>query len=264
MMMLLQDKVAAIYGPGAIGTAVAQAFAREGAQVFLGGHHESTLKQAAQSLQEAGCSVQTALVDALDTGSVEGFVESVVKTAGRLDVSFCLTNANGGQQGSSLAELSYDDFSLPIIHYTKSQFLTANAASRQMVKQGSGVIMMMTAIPSRIPMPFTAGFGPAWAAVEALLRTLAVELGPHGIRTVCLHSGGTPGAAKSIDEEKLPVDPVLAERFEGWGQRTRWRNLIGKWPTLEDVGNMAAFLASDRAGVTTGATINLNGGMIND
>jgi 3-oxoacyl-[acyl-carrier protein] reductase len=262
--MLLENRVAVIYGPGAIGTAVAGAFAREGAQVFLAGHHGATLKQAVQNLSDSGRTVQTALVDALDKSSVEEFVDSVVKTAGRLDISFCLTNCNGGKQGSALSELAYDDFSLPIIHYTKSQFLTANAASRQMVKQGSGVIMMMTAIPSHVPMPFTAGFGPAWAAVEAMTRTLAVELGPHGVRTVCLLSAGTPGAAKSIDEEKLPVDPVLAERFEDWGQRAKRRNLLGKWPTLDDVGNMAVFLASDMAVVTTGATINLNGGMVND
>jgi len=116
--MILQEKVAAIYGPGAIGTAVAQAFGREGARVFLAGHHESTLKRAAQEIKDAGCTVQTALVDVLDKDAVEGFVDWVVGAAGRLDISFCLTNAGGGKQGSALAELSWEDFSLPILHYT--------------------------------------------------------------------------------------------------------------------------------------------------
>lgn len=132
-----------------------------------------------------------------------------------------------------------------------------------MVRQGSGVIMMITAIPARIPYPFTAGFGPAWTAVEAMARTLAAELGPHGIRTICLHSSGSPDAEQSI-EKTMTNNPELTERMDGWNQRWAYRNLLNKWPTLEDVGNMAAFMASDKAGVTTGATVNLTGGMVND
>jgi 3-oxoacyl-[acyl-carrier protein] reductase len=110
----------------------------------------------------------------------------VVAKSGRVDVSFCAvsTHVAGGEQGLKLSELTYEDFALPIIDYTKSQFLTANAAAKHMVKQGSGVILMITAVPSHMPFPYTAGFGPAWAAVEALSRTLAAELGAYGVRTV--------------------------------------------------------------------------------
>jgi NAD(P)-dependent dehydrogenase (short-subunit alcohol dehydrogenase family) len=265
MNMLLQKKVAVVYGGGAIGSAVACAFAREGAQVYLADDNESSLEPVVQEITKNGHNITKARVDVLDPNSVEAFVESVVNKSGRLDISFCATSTHvpGGKQGSAFSELSYEDFSLPITDYTKSQFITANAASRHMIRQESGVIMMITAVPSRIPYPFTAGFGPAWAAVESMSRVLAAELGPYGIRTVCLHSAGSPEAAKSI-EKTLTKNPELVKRSDGWNQRSASRNLLNKWPTLEDVGNMAAFFASDKAGVTTGATINLTGGMVND
>jgi enoyl-[acyl-carrier-protein] reductase (NADH) len=128
-----------------------------------------------------------------------------------------------------------------------------------MVKQHSGVIMGMTAVVSQMPLPYTAGFGPAWAAVEAMLRLLAAELGPYGVRTVCLHSAGSEGA---VDKTLAQSNPELETRTQGWGERWISRNLLGRGPTLEEVGNMAAFLASDLAGSTTGTTVSLTAGMV--
>src|SRR5690348_18083562 len=155
------------------------------------------------------------------------------------------THKPGGEQGAALTELSYEDFSMPILDYTKATFNTATAVYPYMVKQHSGVIMGMTAVVSQMPLPYTAGFGPAWAAVEAMLRLLAAELGPHGVRTVCLHSAGSEGAA---DKTLAYSNLELEKRAEAWGQRWMSHNLLGRGPTLEEVGNMAAFLASDLAG----------------
>lgn len=264
--MLLQNKVAIIYGAGAIGGSVARAFAREGATVVLADHRDASQKEVVKAIQADGGKLETAVVDALQQDAVEKFVDSVVETHGRVDVSFCATSTHkpGGEQGLKLSEISYEEFSLPIIDYTKAQFLTANAASKHMVKQGSGVILMITAIPSHMPFPYTTGFGPAWAAIEALSRTLAAELGPHGVRTVYLHSAGSPDAAKESFEKNETKRPEFVERRKEWEQIGATRNLLQKWPTLEQVGDMAAFMVSDKAGVTTGAGINLNGGMISD
>lgn len=262
--MLLKDKVAIVYGAGAIGGAVAKAFAREGAIVCLGDQHDPAKKGVVKEIRDAGGKIETAQVDALDQHAVERFVNTVLETHGRIDISFCAvsTHIPGGEQGLKLSEITYEDFSLPILDYTKSQFFTTNAASKHMVKHGSGVILMITAIPSHMPFPYTAGFGPAWAAIEALSRTLAVELGPHGIRTVYLHSAGSPDAAKESFSKNETKSPEFEERRKEWDRIGETRNLLGKWPSLEQVGDMAAFMASDKAGVTTGAGINLNGGMI--
>jgi NAD(P)-dependent dehydrogenase (short-subunit alcohol dehydrogenase family) len=201
-------------------------------------------------------------VDVLDQQAVAAFVTSVVERTGHVDISFCATSTHkpGGEQGAALTEIRFDDFAMPILDYTKATFNTATAVYPYMVKQHSGVIMGMTAVVSHMPLPYTAGFGPAWAAVEALLRVLAAELGPHGVRTVCLQSAGSDGAA---DKTLATGNPALDQRTADWGQRWMSRNLLGRGPTLEEVGHMAAFMASDLAGATTGTTVSLDAGMIN-
>jgi 3-oxoacyl-[acyl-carrier protein] reductase len=253
---LLRGKTAVVYGAGSIGGAVAKAFAKADAAVFVADHNEDVSKRFADS------DIQAVQLDVLDEDAVDAFVRSVVEKTGRIDISFCATSTHrpGGGQGAALTELSYEDFSMPIIDYTKATFNTANAAYSHMTRQRSGVIMGMTAIVSQVPFPFTAGFGPAYAAVESMLRLLAAELGPYGIRTVCLHSAGSEGAA---DKTLAHANPALDERMEGWGGRWMSRNLLGKGPTVEEVANMAVFMASDLAGATTGTTVNLNAGMIN-
>ena len=252
---LLKNKTAVVYGAGAIGSVVAKAFAAAGATVLVADHGEDALQQFADT------AIQTARVDVLDKDAVVAFVKSVVEKTGRVDISFCATSTHrpGGDQGAALSELSYEDFSMPIIDYTKAHFNATNAASPYMIQQGAGVIMGITAIPSQMPFPYTAGFGPAWAAVEALLRLAAAELGPYGVRTVCLHSAGSDGAA---DKTLVATTPEIEKRFGEWGQRWTSRNLLGKAPTLEEVGHMAVFMASDLAGATTATTISLNSGMI--
>lgn len=260
MKELLRNKVAVIYGAGSIGGTVAQAFAREGAKVYLAAQSQKNMGKVANKIIQANGFVETTVVEALDKRSVDAFVDAVFEKNGRIDISFCATNVPaGGEQGSALSEITYEDFALPITHYTKAQFITANSAARHMTKQGSGVIMMITSLPSRIPIPFSAGFGPAWAAMEALSRTLAAELGQYGVRTVCLHSAGSPESLEESISKTFSKNPYVEQRMKDW--KFPGRNLINKWPTLELVGNMAAFMASDYAGVTTSATANLTGGM---
>lgn len=94
--------------------------------------------------------------------------------------------------------------------------------------------------------------------MQALSLTLAAELGPHGIRTVCLHSAGSPEAQESIDES-FSKRPEVEARTKDW--KFVHRNLLNKWPTLAQVGDMAAFMASEKAGVSTGVLANITGGM---
>jgi 3-oxoacyl-[acyl-carrier protein] reductase len=256
MEEILKGKTAVVYGAGSIGSAVAAAFAKAGATVFVADHHEDTLKKLADK------QIQTECLDVLDKDAVAAFVKSVVEKTGHVDISFCATSTHkpGGEQGAALTELSYEDFSMPIIDYTKATFNTATAVYPYMVQQHAGVIMGMTAVVSQMPLPYTAGFGPAWAAVEAMLRLLAAELGPYGVRTVCLHSAGSEGAP---DKTLASSNPELEKRADLWGERWMSRNLLGRGPTLEEVRHMAAFLASDLAGATTGTTVSLTADMVN-
>src|SRR5262249_6752396 len=192
--MTLQNKVAVIYGAGgAIGGAVARAFAREGAKLFLTGLHLAPVEVVAEEINAAGESADAAEVDALDEQAVDKHLQSVIDKAGRVDISFNAVGIpNAKILGVPLVELDVEQFSLPITTYTRSYFLTARLAARRMVANRSGVIMTVTALHSRTGIPLVGGYGPAMAAKEALTRDLSVELAPHGIRVVGLRPQGMP------------------------------------------------------------------------
>jgi NAD(P)-dependent dehydrogenase (short-subunit alcohol dehydrogenase family) len=258
--MLLQDKVAVIYGAGgAIGGAVARALAREGARLFLTGRLRGPVDVVAKELGTAA----VAEVDALDERAVDTHLESVIETAGRVDVSF---NAIGIRDteivGVPLVELDVERFSRPIAAYTTSYFLTARLAARRMVANGSGVIMTVSALPSRSGTPMVGGYGPAMAAKEALTRSLSAELAPHGIRVVGLRPHAMPETASIREVFDLKAAAVMTwdEWQAGQASRTHPRRLM----TLDELADVAAFMASDRASGMTGTTVNLTMGSLDD
>src|SRR5262245_44171339 len=111
--MLLEDKVAVIYGAGGpIGGAVARAFAREGPRDFLAGRTLAKLESVAAAIRGKGGAADTAVVDALDERAVEDFVDTVIQRAGQIDVSFNLISYGDVQK--PLTELAVDDFLQPI------------------------------------------------------------------------------------------------------------------------------------------------------
>ncbi|MEV7995237.1 SDR family oxidoreductase [Streptomyces sp. NPDC086077] len=261
MIMLLAEKNALIYGAGgAIGGAVARAFAREGATVFLAGRTEAKLQAVAGDIAAAGGRARTVRVDALDEGSAEDCVDSVMRQGRRIDVSF---NAIGLDevQGTPLVEMSYEDFARPIGVATRTQFLTAKAVAPHMVEAGSGVIMMITASPSRIPFPLVGGFGVTCAALEGFSRTLAAELGPSGVRVICLRSAGSVESIEEVlDKHAAGIGTTRDDFIEDLTEMT----LLKRLPSLADVGNVAALMASDHAAAMTGAVPNVTCGQVVD
>jgi NAD(P)-dependent dehydrogenase (short-subunit alcohol dehydrogenase family) len=183
---MLKNKVAVIYGSsGAVGSAIAGAFAREGARVFLTGRNVSKVDTVAQGIMDAGGRAEAAQVDALDERAVDGHLQSVIDKAGRVDVSFNAVGIpNTMLQGVPLVDLDVDQFLLPIATYARSYFLTARLAARRMLANGSGVIMTITAVPSRVGIPLLGGFAPAQATVEALTGCVAnaKPLAPRDVR----------------------------------------------------------------------------------
>ncbi|GAA4581422.1 SDR family oxidoreductase [Planotetraspora phitsanulokensis] len=262
--MLLKDKVAVVYGAGgAIGGAVARAFASEGAKVFLTGRSSAPVEVVAKDIVSAGGSAEAAEVDALDEQAVDGHLRSVIDQAGRVDISF---NAIGipdtGILGIPLAELDVERFSLPIAAYTTSYFLTARLAARHMIPNNSGVIMTVSALPARMGSRLNGGYGPAQAAKEALTRDLSAELAPQGIRVVSLRPHGIPETStmREVFDAKA-VAGMTWEQFAGYLAGTTHPRRV---QTLVEVANMAVFMASDRASGMTGTTVNLTMGSLDD
>jgi 3-oxoacyl-[acyl-carrier protein] reductase len=254
--VLLEGKSAVIYGGGgSIGGATARAFAREGARVFLAGRTRAALEEVAEAIRAAGGAAETAEVDALDEGAVDRHADEVAAAAGGIDISFNVI-AHPYTHGVPLAEMSVDDFMAPVQTAARTTFLTARAAARHMIPRRSGVILAFggpgdRSGPSRDY--YLGGTQVAFDAIETMRRQLSAELGPHGIRFVTLASGGVP--------ESLP------EGFDGRQaivEMIEKQTLLGRAATLEDVGNAAAFAASDWARSMTAAIVNVSCGALID
>jgi NAD(P)-dependent dehydrogenase (short-subunit alcohol dehydrogenase family) len=263
--MLLKNKVAVVYGAGgAIGGAVARAFASEGAKVFLTGRLLAPVEAIAKEIVSAGGSAEAAVVDALDERGVDKHLQSVIDRSGRVDISFNAVGIPDAEiLGVPLVELDLEQFSLPIAGYTRSYFLTARLAARRMVEKKSGVIMTVSALPSRIGTRLNGGYGPAQAAKEALTRDLSAELAPSGIRVVCLRPHGMPETPmmKEVYDLKAPHIGITWEQFQGYlANMTHPRRVMA----LVELANMAVFMACDKASGMTGTTVNLTMGSLDD
>jgi NAD(P)-dependent dehydrogenase (short-subunit alcohol dehydrogenase family) len=251
--MLLDGKQAVIYGGGGnIGGAVARAFAREGATVHLAGRTIETLERAAGEIRDAGGRAETAQVDALDGPQVDAHADRIAAAFGSLDISINLIST-GDVQGTPLAEMSYDDFERPIRNSMRSTFLTWRAAARHMITQRSGVLLAFGGVGDPIRDYSIGGFQVSLSAVESLRRQMASELGQYGIRVVSLVTGGVM--------ETVPED---FEGFDTIRELVVGPTMLQRAATLEDVGNVAAFAASDWAKSITGSAINISCGAIVD
>jgi 3-oxoacyl-[acyl-carrier protein] reductase len=254
--MLLENKNAVIYGGGgSIGGAVARAFAREGAKVFLAGRTRAKLEAVAEQIRGAGGTAEIAELDALDEHAVDEHADAVAADAGGIDVSFNLIT-HPYTHGIPLAEMDVDDFMAPVETAARTTFLTARAAARHMIPRRSGVILAFGGPGDRSgPLRdyYLGGTQVAFDAIETIRRQLAIELGPHGVRVVTLASGGVPETL----EEGFEGREKIVDMIEG-------QTLLGRAATLEDIGNAAAFAASDWARSMTAAIVNVSCGALID
>lgn len=261
MTSLLHHKTTIIYGAGGgIGAGVAATFAREGAAVFLAGRTREPLERVAAQIAAAGGRAHVGIVDALDEAAVQRHADDVVAQAGRIDVSFNLVS-RGDVQGTPLVDMSTDDLMAPVITGLRANFITARIAARQMVQQGGGVILSLTSGSSRASQPLMGGTGPADAATEAMMRYLAAEVGPRGVRVLGLWTAGVPETF-ALQDDPNPgrrASGLTAEQIEaiiGPGAMLR------RAPRLDQVADAAAFLASDRAAGITGTILNVTCGLV--
>jgi NAD(P)-dependent dehydrogenase (short-subunit alcohol dehydrogenase family) len=261
--MMLENKIAVIHGAGGgVGGAVARAFARQGAKLFLSGRSLGAVEAVAADVVASGGVAEAARVDALDERAVDAYLAGVAEKAGAIDISFnAVSIARALPNRAPLLELSAEDFALPITTYTQANFLTARSAARRMVARRSGVILTITGTPSRMAFPNVGGNAPAFAAVVALTRTLSAELAPRGVRVVCL----MPNA--------MPETPTIRESFTRYAKtagvtpaeyqaRIAGMTHLGRLTTLAELADAAAFLASDQASAMTGTVVNLSGGAV--
>lgn len=252
---MLQNKNAVVYGAGgSLGGAVAKALAKAGANLYLTGRTVGALEKIATDIRSAGGKAHVALVDALDENAIGKHLNEVVQQAGSVDISFNAT-ATPVVQNIPLVEMPVNDFINPITNMMRTRFLTAIAAGKIMMQQGSGVILSLTATPGGIGYPYTGGFAPACTAIETLAQNLASELGVYGVRVVNMRSGGSPDSQvfkDAIEQNPEGMGPIL--------DKMKADTMLKKMPLMADIANVAVFLSSEMATGITGVTVDVTCG----
>jgi 3-oxoacyl-[acyl-carrier protein] reductase len=259
--MMLEDKTAVIYGGGgAIGGAVARAFAGAGAHVYLAGRTRARLEDVAN---DTGDATDVAEVDALDERAVAEHADAVAADAGGIDIAL---NAVSFPYvaGTPFAELGVEEVMAPIDAFLRTNLITAKAVAPHMAARQSGTILTLSTAGSRFARPGNLGFGTACAAIETMTQRLAADLGPSGIRVVCLRPQAIPDAVSNGSYTGEVFGPLAAqmgisveEMLAQWGED---QTLLGRLPTLAQVADTAVFLASDRGGAITGSVVDLTCG----
>ncbi len=156
-------------------------------------------------------------------------------------------------QGTPIAEMEWADFAAPIENAVRSNFLTVKAAVPEMVRGGGGVVLFFGGNGDPVPNYSIGGFQVALHAVETMRRQYSSELGAQGVRFVTLRTGGIPDTIADVMDGGEELARSLSEA-----------TMTGRAATLEDVGAVAAFVASDKARTMTAATVIVSAGALID
>lgn len=189
--------------------------------------------------------------------------DAVAAEAGGIDIALNAASFPYAS-GTPFVELAVEDVMHPIDSFLRANLITAKAVARHMTARRSGTILTLSTAGSRFARPGNLGFGTTCAAIEQMTQRLAVELGPGGVRVVCLRPHAIPDAPSNGSYTGEVFAPLAAasgvsveQMFAQWGED---QTLLGRLPTLAQVADAAVFLASDRAGAITGAVIDLSCG----
>jgi 3-oxoacyl-[acyl-carrier protein] reductase len=263
---MLQDKSAVVFGAGgSIGAAIAKEFAAEGARVFLAGRTKASLEAVAKQIVAGGGDARTAVLDVCDDASVSQFIEGVAKQVGRIDIVVDVAGplAKDYGNGKNAVDLSVEEFMVPLATMVRSRFLTARAAARHMIKQHSGVIILVTGSPARGHVPGATAIGAAFGAMENLTENLAFEISPLGVRVVCLRTLANTDSRSIQDTMEFLASQLPITKDQAIA-RIAQSSLLKVPATVQDTANAAVLIASDRARMLTGTVVNATAGAASD
>jgi 3-oxoacyl-[acyl-carrier protein] reductase len=264
---VLADKVAIVVGgSGAVGGAIARKLAAGGASVVLTARSEDELRATAEAIRAAGGAAEYVVADATDAAAVATLFDQVVDRLGGVDVVVNAISSDAGEQGVPLLDMTEDEFMAPVDICTRAAFLLARAAAGPLAARG-GVLLTVSVPMARMPAGLSGVFGPIYAMIEALSRQLADELGTQGVRAVCIRPTGMPESVdmgsntrdvwgKAADKLGVPLNQLLEQIGAGTLRQLPLQ--------VDEVAEVAAFLASDRASGINGTTVNVSAGAVWD
>lgn len=281
-MQDLKDKVAVVFAAsGEIAGAVAKSLAQHGAKVYVTARNEAAVKALAREINagsghaeaagselaeaEGSRHAEAAKVDAQNEPEIDSFLKKVVKETGKLDIVFNGIGASYEEMGGRppTTQATFEQFMAPIQKIVGSQFLTSRVAAKYMVATGSqGTILLLTAALSKSKFPNLAGITAASCAVEGLTRVMAAEWGEHGIKVTCICSGALMESKRisgwidaAAKQYGIPVEQMIAQ-YKAF-------DILKTSPTLKQLGDTAAFLASEAGTALNSHIVDVDCGKLN-
>jgi glucose 1-dehydrogenase len=244
----LAGKVCVVNGAASgIGAAIATALAELGAHVALLDRNVQGCEALQQTLADLPGRRLSLGCDIADEAQVKAAAESVAHEFGACDA---LVNAAGILRSVNLADIELADWNALLSVNLNGYLLCAREFGRQMRNAGTGSIVHISSIAAHNPQPYSGAYTPSKAAVSALSQQLAVEWGPHGVRSNCV----APGMIRTALTAAYYDHPGITEAREGFTATRR----IG---TPEDIANAVLFLLSERSSYITGSEVEVNGGL---
>lgn len=244
---LLSEKTASVTGGGSgIGFAIAQRFSESGAAVVLAGRNLEKLEEARNTIKLAGGNVRVAALDVRNYQAVESALDRVRRELGEIDI---VVAAAAGNFLAPATGMSANAFKAVIDIDLLGTFNTMRAAYAHLRRPGASVLAI-SAAHATVPVAFQSHVCAAKAGVELLMKTLALEWGPGGVRCNCI----TPGATADTEgfRRLLPTPDIQEQAKSGIPLR--------RFGTRDEIADLALFLCSDAAAYITGTTVVCDGG----
>ncbi|KJS20395.1 MAG: short-chain dehydrogenase [Hoeflea sp. BRH_c9] len=262
--MELENKTALIFGgSGAIGSAVGHALARQGAHVHLGARTEDRLDTVARAIRAEAGTADTFEVDVLNEQATLDQTARLAERIGGIDIVVNTTSFMH-DQGKEIGELSLAEFMQGITPFMISLFNISKAVAPHMGGARGGTIITVVAPASRMAAPGHLGHIVGCAGIEAFAKALASELGPQNVRVLCLRSHAIVDAVVAgsyTGKLFAPKAQAMGLSVQDWLAGAAQGTMLKRLPTLSQVAETVAFLASHHAGAMTGSVINMTAGL---
>ncbi|MDO5548258.1 MAG: SDR family NAD(P)-dependent oxidoreductase [Eubacteriales bacterium] len=254
--MKLAGKIAVVTGAAqGIGKGVALEYAKNGADLAILDINGDKLENTAEEIQSLGRRCYRFVGNVADENIVEGFVESVVKEFGKIDI---LTHCAGILRSCAIVDQDVEDWDAVIAVNLRSSFLFSKYVGKQMKEQGSGAIVLVDSCASKTAEAFNAVYCASKAGVRLLAQSLALELAEYGVRVNSI----APGTINTDMIQRCLHDraPLYGLTFEEYLKEFNEATPLKRMGEPSEIGQLCVFLVSDDSAFITGSSFNISGG----